>query len=186
MATKRKPSTRRYYSRPPEPEPEPEPRRLFSWDMNPTTILALVGAAVSALFGYWNTGKIAQDSVNASAKIATDFTTYKVEMDAKLAKSQAGEAIEIAKANAHIDKIDEHVTNVDKSGTDYGRSAYSTQAVERADLKKQVEKQEVLLDEMVPALTRIDANVTWLMQAASGGSSRQAASGPIFKPKTGN
>ena len=119
----------------------------FSWDLNPITILAILGAVVSALYGYWNTQRATEDSGKELVKIRAEMTTKDIAV------------------NARVDKLETNIENIQKSGTDYGRSAYSTQNVERQQMKKDLVDMQTSLGSLIPAVTEISANVRWLMHA---------------------
>ena len=124
-----------------------EKQSAFSWDLNPTTILAIFGAVVSALYGYWNTQRATEDGSKELVKIRAEMQTK-----------------EIAAA-AEVEKLKAEIENIQKSGTDYGRSAYSTQSVERQQVKKDLADVQSSVATLIPTVTEIAANVRWLMHA---------------------
>ena len=80
--------------------------------------------------------------------------------------------------------MEAHADSIDKTGTDYGRGQYSTQAVERAQLKKDVTDLQDTVRELAPVLNEVKVNVRWLMANAGAPDAVTAAQMPHPRPRT--
>ena len=150
-------------------------RKVSEWVGLILAVASMLTVGVNQLYSHWKKGE-------EQTQMATAQALLKTETETKLTVAKAELSDRLSKVEAHADSID-------KTGTDYGRSQYSTQSVERAQLKKEVAELQDLTRELAPAVTEIKANVRWLMANAGAPDAVSAAQAnprlrPLQRPRT--
>ncbi len=181
MAAKRPPARPRAPRRAAAARPDSvSARKVSEWVGLITGIAALVGFGVDQLYSHWKRGEEAQQT-------ATALTLYKTETDKNIAaiRSEADTKVTTARSELsdRLTKVETHADTIDKTGTDYGRSQYSTQSVERAQMKKDVADLQDTLRTLAPALEEVKIDVRWIKANLGAPDAVTAAQMPRLRPR---
>ncbi len=169
MAAKRAPTRT---PAPPRAKPRPEglsAKKVSEWVGLIISVLSIVTVGVDGLYSHWKKGEEAQQTASA-------LTLLKTQTSADLATAKSD-------LSDRLTKVETHADTIDKTGTDYGRSQYSTQSVERAQIKKDVADLQDTIRELAPVLNEVKVNVRWLMANAGAPDAVTTAQTPHPRPR---
>lgn len=107
---------------------------------------------------------------------AADVEKFRIEQRAAVDRARSDNLLELGKIAGRVDKLDERITGVDNSGTAYGRSAFSSQNIDRANTKKQLDDTQATVASLVPVVARIEAKLDAWTNPAPAPPSRRSLS----------